>query len=191
MAHGPVRRILVLPAATARGSCLAGSSRVSFLLLMVEAQPAGREVARRDASGRQVVVRIGERDELRVRREFGASTASETSRSRSTTRLGTLLEHNEPWAALHGDSRGRSGRPANLVWQYFLGELSWVRHPSPEDLRAVVGRGPARCRDPLPSDRQLADMIDALRAVSPQVRRLVGTVLDGSSRQRAQDHRPP
>lgn len=80
----------------------------------------------------------------------------------------TLLEHNEPWAALIGDTRGRRGRPANLVWQYFTDEPMRVRHPSPEsferslvaDLRDVAAR--------YPTDRGLTTMIGALRTASPR-----------------------
>lgn len=79
----------------------------------------------------------------------------------------TLLQHNELWAALHGDSHSRTGRSANLVWQYFLGEPTRVRHPFPEefekslvaDLRDVATR--------YPGDQRLADMIGALKAMNP------------------------
>ena len=102
----------------------------------------------------------------------------------------TLLERNELWAALHGDFRDRRGRSANLVWQYFLGEPTRVRHPSPEsferslvaDLREVASRYPA--------DRSLADMIGALRAVSPRFSQLweVPTVSHHGNERKIVDH---
>jgi transcriptional regulator with XRE-family HTH domain len=80
----------------------------------------------------------------------------------------TLLEHNEMWTALTGDARGRGGRPANLVWRVFSGDTGRVGHPALEqhreslvaDLRDVATRYPA--------DRELASMIAALRASSPE-----------------------
>ena len=80
----------------------------------------------------------------------------------------TLLEHNEPWAALHGDTRWRRGREANLVWQHFLGEASRIRHPALQvfeqslvaDLRDVTTRYPA--------DRAVTEMVGALRTLSPR-----------------------
>ncbi|MFC0105171.1 MmyB family transcriptional regulator [Kibdelosporangium aridum] len=75
----------------------------------------------------------------------------------------TLLEHNDLWTALMGDMRGRRGREANIVWRCFQGDTGRVRHRNLEehkqslvaDLRDVATRYPA--------DRELADMISALR----------------------------
>jgi transcriptional regulator with XRE-family HTH domain len=80
----------------------------------------------------------------------------------------TLLEHNDLWTALTGDVRGRSGRSANIVWRVFHDDTGRVRHPYPQehktslvaDLRDVATRYPA--------DRELADMIGALRTSSPE-----------------------
>jgi transcriptional regulator with XRE-family HTH domain len=80
----------------------------------------------------------------------------------------TLLEHNEMWTALTGDVRGRGGRPSNLVWRVFTGDVGWVRHPAMwkhkdavvADLRDVASRYPA--------DHELTSMISALRASNPE-----------------------
>jgi transcriptional regulator with XRE-family HTH domain len=102
----------------------------------------------------------------------------------------TLLEHNELWTALHGDVRGRDGRSANLVWRSFHGDLGRVRHPFPEahkkslvaDLRDAATRYPA--------DRELADMIGALRASSPEFGRLweLSTVAHHRHERKIVDH---
>ncbi|AZM64780.1 MULTISPECIES: helix-turn-helix domain-containing protein [unclassified Streptomyces] len=85
----------------------------------------------------------------------------------------TLIEHNAPWAALTCDDwHGRSGRSANIVWRVFTDDAGPVRHPHPEehkaslvaDLRDVAARYPA--------DRELRDMIGALRRSSPEFARL-------------------
>lgn len=85
----------------------------------------------------------------------------------------TLLEHNELWTALTGDDvRRRRGRSANLVWRSFNNDLGRVEHPDLDehqkslvaDLRDVATRYPA--------DRELAEMISALRTSNPAFARL-------------------
>ena len=84
----------------------------------------------------------------------------------------TLLEHNDLWVALHGETRSRPGRSTNLVWRAFHDDLGRVRHPTmPEhkaslvaDLRDVASR--------YPRDRQLAGMIGELRRTSAEFARL-------------------
>jgi len=80
----------------------------------------------------------------------------------------TLLEHNEPWAALIGDTRTRSGRSANLVWQYFLDEPNRVRHASPEDFEQSLVADLRDVATRYVADRALADMISALHALNPR-----------------------
>ncbi|MGW0085397.1 MmyB family transcriptional regulator [Streptomyces sp. NPDC003393] len=81
----------------------------------------------------------------------------------------TLVQHNDPWAALTGyDWRSCGGRSANIVWRTFHDDMGRVRHPDPEghkaslvaDLHDVIARYPA--------DRELVDMIGALRRSSPE-----------------------
>jgi len=85
----------------------------------------------------------------------------------------TLIEHNDLWAALTEDDwHGRGRRSANIVWRTFHDDTGRVRHRHPEehkaslvaDLRDVAARYPA--------DRELTDMIGALRASSPEFARL-------------------
>ena len=79
----------------------------------------------------------------------------------------TLLDHNELWAALHGDLRGRTGRSANLVWQHFLGEPTRVRHPALRDFEQALVADLRNVAARYPADRALADLIGALQATSP------------------------
>lgn len=84
----------------------------------------------------------------------------------------TLLDGNELWAALTGDSAGRGGRSANLVWRMFGGVTGRVRHA---DLRAFKASLVADLRDVAtryPADRDLAGMIAALRAQNPDFAQL-------------------
>jgi transcriptional regulator with XRE-family HTH domain len=84
----------------------------------------------------------------------------------------TLLEHNDLWAALHGETRMRPGRSTNLIWRAFHDDLGRVRHLFPDvhkaslvaDLRDVASR--------YPRDRQLAGMISKLRHASAEFARL-------------------
>lgn len=101
-----------------------------------------------------------------------------------------LLDHNDLWGALHGHSRSRTGRSANLVWQYFIGAPTRVRHPFPDefeqslvaDLRDVVTR--------YPGDQLLADLVEALRAMNPTFAELGkrSTVSHHSNEHKTIDH---
>ncbi len=81
----------------------------------------------------------------------------------------TLLDHNDLWAALMGETR-TAGRSANLIWQYFSGEPHRVQHRHPReferslvsDLRSTAAR--------YPDDRSLRDLVRGLRASSPPFR---------------------
>jgi transcriptional regulator with XRE-family HTH domain len=84
----------------------------------------------------------------------------------------TLLEHNGPWAALHGETRRRTGRETNLVWRSFHNDPGRVRHPSPEDHRASLVADLRDVASRYPADRRLAAMISELRRSSADFARL-------------------
>ena len=84
----------------------------------------------------------------------------------------TMLDHNELWAALTGDVRGRGGRPTNIVWRSFHGDEGRVRHPLPEDYKKSLVADLRDVASRYPADRELAGMIGALRASSPEFARM-------------------
>jgi transcriptional regulator with XRE-family HTH domain len=85
----------------------------------------------------------------------------------------TLLEHNELWTALTGDDvRSSRGRSANIVWRSFHGETGRVRHPHHEDYQQSLVADLHDVVTRYPADRELAGMIGALRASSPEFARL-------------------
>src|ERR1019366_5020208 len=102
----------------------------------------------------------------------------------------TRLEQNDLWTALTGDVRGRAGRPANIVWRIFNDDSGRVRHPFPDnhkasllaDLRDVASRYPA--------DRELSDMITALRRSNPEFAHLweLSTVAHHGNERKTIDH---
>ncbi|USX53833.1 helix-turn-helix domain-containing protein [Lentzea sp. HUAS12] len=84
----------------------------------------------------------------------------------------TLLEHNELWAALHGETRRRAGRETNLVWRIFHNDPGRIRHTSPEDHRASLVADLRDVASRYPADRRLAAMISDLRRSSTDFARL-------------------
>jgi transcriptional regulator with XRE-family HTH domain len=102
----------------------------------------------------------------------------------------TLLEHNDLWAALIGDMRGRSDRSANLVWRSFHGEPVRVRHPSPEDHKKSLVADLRDVATRYPADRELTDMISALRTSNPEFARLweQSTVAHHGNERKTVDH---
>ncbi|GAA1913870.1 helix-turn-helix domain-containing protein [Streptantibioticus ferralitis] len=102
----------------------------------------------------------------------------------------TLLEHNDLWTALHGDMRGRGGRSANLVWRSFHDDTGWVRHPFPDDHKKSLVADLRDVATRYPADRELADMIGALRTSSPEFARLWerSTVAHHGNERKTVDH---
>jgi transcriptional regulator with XRE-family HTH domain len=84
----------------------------------------------------------------------------------------TLLEHNDLWAALHGETRRRPGSETNLVWRTFHNDPGRVRHPSPEDHRASLVADLRDVASRYPADRHLAAMIGDLRRSNTDFARL-------------------
>lgn len=85
----------------------------------------------------------------------------------------TLIQHNEPWAALTGDDwRGRGGRSANIVWRVFHADGGRVRHRNPAQHKASLVADLRDVATRYPADRELTAMIGALRASSPEFARL-------------------
>lgn len=84
----------------------------------------------------------------------------------------TLLEHNDLWAALHGETRHRAGRETNLVWRTFHDDPGRIRHPSPEDHRASLVADLRDVASRYPADRRLAAMISDLRRANADFARL-------------------
>jgi transcriptional regulator with XRE-family HTH domain len=84
----------------------------------------------------------------------------------------TLLEHNDSWAALHGETRRRAGRETNLVWRTFHNDPGRVRHRSPEDHRASLVADLRDVASRYPADRRLAAMISDLRRSNTDFARL-------------------
>jgi transcriptional regulator with XRE-family HTH domain len=84
----------------------------------------------------------------------------------------TLLEHNDLWAALHGETRRRPGRETNLVWRTFHNDPGRVRHPSLEEHRASLVADLRDVASRYPADRQLAAMISELRRTNSDFARL-------------------
>jgi len=84
----------------------------------------------------------------------------------------TLLDHNELWTALTGFVPGRGGRTANIVWRSFHGEEGRVRHPFLEDYKQSLVADLRGVASRYPADRELAAMIGALRASSPEFARM-------------------
>jgi transcriptional regulator with XRE-family HTH domain len=84
----------------------------------------------------------------------------------------TLLDGNELWAALTGFAPGRGGRPANIVWRAFTGDPGRVRHADPEGYRASLVADLRDVATRYPADHDLAGMIGALWAGSPEFARL-------------------
>ncbi|MDH6523129.1 transcriptional regulator with XRE-family HTH domain [Streptomyces sp. SAI-135] len=84
----------------------------------------------------------------------------------------TLLEYNDLWAALHGETRRRAGRETNLVWRTFHNDPGRVRHPSPEDYRASLVADLRDVASRYPADRRLVAMISDLRRSNTDFARL-------------------
>jgi transcriptional regulator with XRE-family HTH domain len=84
----------------------------------------------------------------------------------------TMLDHNELWTALTGDVRGRGGRPTNIVWRSFHGDEGRVQHPFREDYKKSLVADLRDVASRYPADRELAGMIGALRASSPEFARM-------------------
>lgn len=103
----------------------------------------------------------------------------------------TLIEHNELWTALTGlDRRGAGGRSANIVWRIFHGDTGRVRHPDPEEHKASFVADLRDVATRYPADRELANMIGALRTSSPEFARLWegATVAHHRSERKTVDH---
>ncbi|WP_182881949.1 helix-turn-helix transcriptional regulator [Microbispora sp. H10949] len=93
----------------------------------------------------------------------------------------TLLQANQPYAALMGDSSGRLGRRRNGVWRTFLGLNDRVRHTTVSrreleaalvgDLRAATARYPA--------DQRLKRLVADLLANSDRFAQLWETGITG------------
>lgn len=85
----------------------------------------------------------------------------------------TLIQHNDPWAALTGDDwRVRGGRSANIVWRIFHDDTGRVRHPYAQEYKASLVADLRDVAARYPADRELTDMIGALRTSSPDFARL-------------------
>ncbi|WP_232323901.1 helix-turn-helix domain-containing protein [Catenuloplanes japonicus] len=84
----------------------------------------------------------------------------------------TLLEHNELWTALTGDTHPRGTRATNLVWRFFHGETGRVRHPDPDSYRAAMVTDLRDAAARYPADPELAGMIAQLRRDSDAFARL-------------------
>ncbi|MCN0155174.1 MmyB family transcriptional regulator [Salinispora arenicola] len=85
----------------------------------------------------------------------------------------TLIEHNDAWVALTGDDwRGRDRRSANIVWRTFHDDTGRVRHPDPQEHKASLVADLRDVAPRYPGDRELRDMIGALRTSSPDFARL-------------------
>ncbi len=102
----------------------------------------------------------------------------------------TLLEHNDLWTTLTGDVPGRGGRPANIVWRCFHGDEGRVRHPFPEDYKNSLVADLRDVASRYPADRELADMIGALRRSSPEFAHLweLSTVAHHGHERKTVDH---
>jgi hypothetical protein len=59
--------------------------------------------------------------------------------------------------------RGRAGRPANIVWRTFSDDSGRIRHPFPDDHKASLVADLRDVASRYPADRDLSDMITALR----------------------------
>jgi len=75
----------------------------------------------------------------------------------------TRLEQNDLWTALTGDVRGGVGRPANIVWRIFNDDPGRVRHPFRDDYKASLVADLRDVASRYPADRELSEMITALR----------------------------
>jgi transcriptional regulator with XRE-family HTH domain len=85
----------------------------------------------------------------------------------------TLIEHNDPWVALTGDDwRTRDRRSANIVWRTFHNDTGPVRHPHPQEHKASLVADLRDVATRYPADRELTDLIGALRTSSPEFARL-------------------
>jgi transcriptional regulator with XRE-family HTH domain len=103
----------------------------------------------------------------------------------------TLIEHNDAWAALTGDDwRTRDRRSANIVWRTFHGDTGRVRHPDPQEHKASLVADLRDVATRYPADRELTDMIGALRTSSPEFARLWegSTVAHHQSERKTVDH---
>ncbi|GID93393.1 hypothetical protein Adi01nite_28050 [Amorphoplanes digitatis] len=85
----------------------------------------------------------------------------------------TLIEYNGLWAALIGDAgRDLGRRSANIVWRTFHDDTGRVRHPRPGEHRASLVADLREVAARYPADRDLTDMIGALRTSSTEFARL-------------------
>jgi len=102
----------------------------------------------------------------------------------------TRLEQNDLWTALTGDVRGRAGCPANIVWRIFNDDSGRVRHPFPEDHQASFVADLREVASRYPADRDLSDMITALRRSNPQFAHLweLATVAHHGNERKTIDH---
>ncbi|MFY1673365.1 helix-turn-helix domain-containing protein [Plantactinospora sp. WMMB334] len=103
----------------------------------------------------------------------------------------TLIEHNELWAALTGDDwRGHDRRSANIVWRTFRDDEGRVRHPRIEEHRASLVADLRTVATRYPADREVGDLIGALRKSSPDFARLWAdsTVAHHRSERKTVDH---
>ncbi|MEV0185909.1 helix-turn-helix domain-containing protein [Streptomyces sp. NPDC050625] len=101
----------------------------------------------------------------------------------------TLIQHNDPWAALTGDD-WRGGRSANIVWRAFHNDTGRVRHPHPDEHKASLIADLRDTAARYPADRELTDMIGTLRRSSPEFARLWegSTVAHHNSERKTVDH---
>ena len=102
----------------------------------------------------------------------------------------TRLEQNDLWTALTGDVPGRAGRPANIVWRIFNDDPGRVRHPVPDDHKASLVADLRDVASRYPADRDLSDMITALRRSNPQFAHLWerSTVAHHGTERKTVDH---
>jgi DNA-binding XRE family transcriptional regulator len=80
----------------------------------------------------------------------------------------TIIQWNEPWAALLGDPSAWEGKDRNLIWRHFVGGGSRVRHTE-DALEAHERELVADLRlasIKYPDDRELRTLIESLRANS-------------------------
>ena len=102
----------------------------------------------------------------------------------------TRLAQNDLWTALTGDVRGRAGRPANIVWRIFNNDPGRVQHPASDDYKASLVADLRDVASRYPADRELSDMITALRRSNPEFAHLweLPTVAHHGNERKTIDH---
>ncbi|MFF4054092.1 hypothetical protein ACFYZ5_46880 [Streptomyces chartreusis] len=104
-------------------------------------------------------------------------SASIRSRSRIIAVNVSSATPRSPGTSTHGSTvaitlPGRDRRSVNIVWRAFYDDTGRVRHPNPEEHRASLVADLRDTAARYPADRELADMIGALRTSSADFARL-------------------